>query len=303
MKATKISSVYDVINDFLYCGFNRGQIIFRGQSNNAWKLQPTLFRRFKDEPEFAWFFEKVLFGSRITGNENPHVNGYDPIEHLMCLQHFGIPTRLLDWSSDPLIALFFACYDPNADNQGSDGRFFTLDPGPYDRFDVTSSDLKKYKFPPPKTEIESSINRFQISTMHFVEPLIKNPKMRVQDGCFLFFPFGNKDPFGEVDDSSEYIDLVRFNRAYDKHVKIKNEEEGDNLAKSFLAHKDVDCNCKTRILEELDRDFGISENSILLKDERFRDSQKWYQELHEDAILRTKSILKRKAENEPRRSP
>ncbi len=53
-----------------------------------------------------------------------------PVLRLAKLQHFGIPTRLMDVTSNPLVALFFACFNTNQSqitgngikNEKSDGR-------------------------------------------------------------------------------------------------------------------------------------------------------------------------------------
>lgn len=50
----------------------------------------------------------------------------DEWEWLSLAQHYGIPTRLLDWSEHPLVALYFACEDPS--DGPSDGRLFELEP-------------------------------------------------------------------------------------------------------------------------------------------------------------------------------
>ena len=84
--------------------------VFRGQPHD-WCLQPTL-ERLEDQGIDADFAEKDSLQTfkRKAGRYVHHVPpSEDNLAWLALMQHYGAPTRLLDWTFSAYVAAYFAC--------------------------------------------------------------------------------------------------------------------------------------------------------------------------------------------------
>ena len=88
-----------------------GRPWFRGHPKADYKLIPSIFRKKYDEEGLTQMFRNR---APVLGNA-PERSGHVD-EWLFLMQHYGAPTRLLDWTESAIIGLFFTLYTRTLNN-------------------------------------------------------------------------------------------------------------------------------------------------------------------------------------------
>lgn len=89
---------------------SRGDVWYRGVTNEGYDLLPSLARRAKAPTEEDLDQLEKGIATAFAQRSPPFVDRDFTNEwrSLFFMQHYGIPTRLLDWSESPFVALYFA---------------------------------------------------------------------------------------------------------------------------------------------------------------------------------------------------
>ncbi|WP_426369882.1 FRG domain-containing protein [Pseudocolwellia sp. HL-MZ7] len=177
------------------------QDMYRGQARHNWDLLPSIARI--DVEELSSNYSDGWRGIErdLLNSFKKHAVRFlekepkSKIEWMIQAQHHGVPTRLLDWSTNPLKALYFAVENPAHDD--FDGIVYLFSPRVWrtSSHDVDGDD-------------EKVITAFH---PHFI-----NDRVASQDGCFSLFPFSRKitqDTFEPMKDGfCPQNDLLKVNK-------------------------------------------------------------------------------------------
>ena len=202
------------------------------------------------------FFPEELLAQRTT------------VEKLILMQHYRFPTRILDISKNPLVALFFACFaDTKSETTNKDGMVYVFGV-PEDKIKYCDSDTVSVIANLCKMDINFSIrdiyhldrddfneeedikyfvheireekNYFQnlvvktdINSVVCLRPRMNNPRIVRQDGYFFLFGIHyEKKKCAKLD--PDWIDERKFLIPYDAKQNILRELDILNINEAFV---------------------------------------------------------------------
>jgi len=171
--------------------------IYRGQANAKWRLASSLERIVgnKWDTEIASKFEEFSlkeFKSKFHLYDRDNVVPESKLAWLAIMQHFGVPTRLIDFTESAYVALYFALefYNPEV---GGDLAVYAIDyTGIMDRsLEVISEKDSGFRetrhsvHSKQDSVFDSIVDRFAYNIAWVAEPGLVNTRLDRQAGSFL----------------------------------------------------------------------------------------------------------------------
>ncbi|MCR5108235.1 MAG: FRG domain-containing protein [Lachnospiraceae bacterium] len=196
---------------------NRGMYIYRGMSDASFNMNTSLSRNCKDlqktlEPAILENFAKYAVAS------DPLVAG-SVWRQIIVGQHYGLPTRLLDWTHSPLVGLHFATNEENLENMDKHdcvvwrmdmAEMLSILPGAY-REEVNKMQSTIFSIDMLKNLTNNSLTQYDIdmgnNAMVIIEPPSMNERIVNQYSFFAVVPMG-------IDNVEDFLD-----KKTDKTVK------------------------------------------------------------------------------------
>ena len=120
-----VSSIINSLKDYLDYVLDQEnapdeEVFYRGHSDRRYQLEPSLFRK-NSAGDYRYLQkEETLVREVLTFQATEFSSDPYMLDRLVRMQHYGLPTRLLDVTSNPLVALYFCCSDVKYDDDGNE---------------------------------------------------------------------------------------------------------------------------------------------------------------------------------------
>lgn len=189
--------VNKVLNELTIPSNLSKKFFYRGQANSKFEITPSISRN-----QNFLEYEHKLFFDLLSLKPNEFLNDNTIYEKLITMQHFNLPTRLIDLTRNPLIALYFCC---NEDFH-TDGILYIIEENDDEILNFGDFELdcltKIVKMPYQDIiegklckECDKCANIKNIEKSYIVNGIAKNQRINNQSGDFIFVGIGENEKY------------------------------------------------------------------------------------------------------------
>lgn len=235
-----LSSYIDKINSILIgWKFSHSTYFpwFRGEEDEDWELKPSIYRTHNInyyERELIRDFKNQAYS--LLSNNFPK----NEFEWLFYMQHYGLPTRLLDFTESSLVALYFAVQNYKNDKNA---KVWILDPMSLNKVTIEQQYMPYFNNP--------ILKDYFIDEPILKENFTENTDFNVKRQVSAELPIAVRPIRNSVRSIAQKGTFVVFGKKYDSLENIISEQRQNNMKRVDLEFITIDGKSKLSLLKEL----------------------------------------------------
>ncbi len=197
---------------------------FRGLTDKKYVLEPSIYRK-PYKPELEATFLGQFKSQAPPFLQKLPINDW---EWLFLMQHYGVPTRLMDWTAHPLVALTFTLKNlEKAADDNKDLVVYCLNPEKLNKR-ITAIDFDENNPIPFIGDDQQYLfgvgqNKSNNLPIAIIGPL-NNDRIIVQKGTFTLFPFKLDKKIEEYEHADEFLKSItlKTGRLFEMKQSLEN---------------------------------------------------------------------------------